>query len=109
MTTGQLRERVTIQQQTTVADTQGGRAVTWDTLATVWARVESLSAREQLQAQSLGSRLAYRATIRQRGDVTPTMRLSWTPYGGSAKTLEIHGVTQSERRDYVTLDCGEVA
>jgi len=106
---GQLRDRVTIQQQTTVADTQGGRAVTWGTLATVWARVEPLSAREQLQSASLGSRVSYRATIRQRGDVTPKMRLDWTPYGGSAKTLEIHGVTQSERRDYVMLDCGEVA
>lgn len=109
MRAGQLRERVTIQQQATVADSQGGRAVTWGALATVWARVEPLSAREQLQAQSLGSRVAYRVTLRQRGDVTPAMRLSWTPFGGSAKTLEIHGVLQGERHDFVTLDCGEVA
>ena len=109
--TGELRDRVTIQRATAAADGQGGRTDTWSTLATVWARVAPMGMREQLQAEAMGSHLAYRVTVRYRADVTPHMRLSWRPYRATtARTLEIHGVQPHKGgRVWLDLDCAEVA
>lgn len=106
--TGELTERVAIVQDTKTPDTQGGRSASPTTLATVFASVRPLNGREQMQAEAIGSHVAYEVTIRHRGDVTPQMRLTWTPYGGSAKTLQIVAVRQPER-DRLLLDCAEVA
>jgi SPP1 family predicted phage head-tail adaptor len=107
---GELRDRVTIQSKTTVADGQGGRTTTWGTLDTVWARVSPVRTAERLQAAAIGALQAYQVTIRSRSDVTTAMRLSWTPFrAGSAKTLEIHGVTPLDGgRSFLLLDCAEV-
>lgn len=108
MNAGDLRDRVTIQQKSTTADGQGGRAVTWATLATVSATVKPVQMSERLQAAAIGSSLTYTVTIRYRPDVTPAMRLTWTPYRSSTtKTLEIHGV-QPQNRDGLVLECSEV-
>jgi SPP1 family predicted phage head-tail adaptor len=110
MTTGDLLDRVTIQQKTTTADTQGGRSVSWSTLATVWANVRAARANEQIQAQAVGSNIDYTVTIRNgAASVTPSMRLSWTPYGGSARTLQVNGVHYVDgRREFVQITCQEV-
>lgn len=106
--TGSLTERVAITQDTKTPDTQGGRSASESTLATVWARVRPLSGRELMQAQAVSSEVQYEVTIRYRADVTPQMRLTWTPYqGAAARTLQILAVRQGER-DALLLDCGEV-
>lgn len=110
---GVLRERIVIQQPNTTTDDQGATVLDattpWATLATVWAAVRRLSVREQLQAEAIGSHLAYEVEIRYRGDVTPTMRVSWTPYDGIAKTLEIAGVLPKRGfPDRLLLACAEV-
>jgi SPP1 family predicted phage head-tail adaptor len=107
--TGSLTDRVAIQQNTTTPDSQGGRSSSWGTLATVWASVRAARATELLQAQAIESQVDYAVTMRYRQDVVPAMRLSWTPYGGSAKTLQIHGIHPVDgRRDFIVLLCGEV-
>jgi len=107
---GRLSQRVVIQQKTTTTDSQLGRAVTWSTLATVWADVQPATGGEQLQARAVGSQVQYVVEIQDRSDVTASMRLSWTPYGGSAKTLQILGVRAKAGEPYrLLLDCGEVA
>lgn len=107
VTIGELRERVTIQQPS-VAATQA-RTVTWSSLAIVWANVSPAAASERIQAAAMGAAHDYRVTIRYRGDVTPTMRIAWTPYDGSAKTLQIHGVQPLDgARAFLVLTCGEV-
>jgi len=107
---GQLRDRVTIQQKTSVRDAQGGRAVTWDRLTTVWARVQPLRASEALQAAAVRASVLYRVTVRYRADIQPTMRLLWIPFRAStAKTLEIQGVTpENGGREFLALSCAEV-
>lgn len=107
---GKMRDRVTIQQNTPSTDTQGGRAASWGTLATVWAEVEPASAGESLELREfIGANQAYDVTIRYRADVTPKMRLSWTPYqASSAKTLEIHGAQVTHDRAFMKLACAEV-
>jgi SPP1 family predicted phage head-tail adaptor len=110
LTAGNLTDRVTIQQKSTTADGQGGRSTTWGTLATVWAQVMPLRMGEKLQAAAVGSTLGYRVTVRYRADITPAMRIRWTPFkAASAKTLEIHGVQPFDGgRRLLTLDCAEV-
>lgn len=107
---GRLSQRVVIQQKTTTTDSQLGRSVTWSALATVWAEVLPLSGGEQLQARAVGSQVQYLVEIQERRDVTPSMRLSWTPYGGSAITLQILSVRPKAGQPFrLLLDCGEVA
>lgn len=95
--TGQLRERVVLKTRVSVSDGQGGRDVTWSTLATVWAAVRPASAREQLAAQSVSASVDYLVEMQYRTDVTPTMRLAWTPYRSSTqKTFEITSVVPKD-------------
>jgi SPP1 family predicted phage head-tail adaptor len=102
---------VVIQQDTTTADTQGGRASSWGTLATVWGAVVPLTGGEQIQARAAGSQVAYVVEIQARVDVTPSMRLSWTGYRETAaKTLQILAVRRKDGEAFrLLLDCGEVA
>ena len=74
---GAMRERVTIEQESRVADGGGGYPMAWSEVATVWAAVEPQSGREQLQAERVESLVDYRVTMRWRGDVTAGMRLLW--------------------------------
>lgn len=98
-------------QQLTAASTQA-RKLTWSTLATVWARVDPLSPRdESVRAASVGASNQYLVTMHYRADVTPKMRLSWTPYRATtAKTLEVQSVNRvMGRNNYSVLSCGEPA
>lgn len=104
---GELDQRVTIQQKTLVADTQGGRAQTPATVDEVWASVKPLSGVERMQAQAIGSHISWRVTMRYRADVTPQMKVLWTPYRATAaKTFEIRSLLVQD--DMLILDCGEV-
>lgn len=90
---------------------QGEAEAGFSTLATVWGSMTPLTAVELLQARAIGSEQTYMGRIYYRSDVTPSMRISWRPYGYStAKTLEIHGVQPDpvEPRRYLMLNVGEI-
>lgn len=109
MTIADLRDRVTLRSKTPTADSQGGRATTYPVLKTVWAHVAPGKSGESIQAEQMGAQTPFAVTIRTRTDVTPQMRVSWTPYRQTAKTLEIHGVTFLDNtREFQVLTCGEV-
>lgn len=104
--TGRLRERVIIQSRTETTDSQGGHPVTSATVATVWARVAPASSREQLAATAVSSQVDYMVEMQYRTDVTPTMRVLWTPYQGTQKTLEVSSVVANEgTADRLMLQC----
>jgi SPP1 family predicted phage head-tail adaptor len=110
LTAGCLRESVIVQQPTDTADGQGGFTTAWSTLATVRAMVKAAGAREALQQAATGAQQMYEVAIRYRDDVTPRMRLSWRPFRGTAKTLQIHGVQPhpDQPRAFLRLMCAEV-
>ena len=85
----QLNERVRIEQPVMVDDNYGGKTVSWNTLATVFAQVEPLyvSALERGVADQLSARAGYRITMRNRTDVRASMRLIWKTH-----TLAIHSL-----------------
>jgi len=107
---GPLDQRLTIQTPNYASSTQSGQGVaSWSTLATVWGSVTPMNASEGMTDQSITSQATYEIEIRHRSDVTPKHRIQWTPYSGTARTFEIHGVTEGDRRaDRLLLTCGEV-
>jgi len=105
-----LSERIVIQTLSTSVDNQGGRSSSYATLATVWATVRPLTAREALAAKAAASLVEYEVTTRYRSDVTPKMRITWTPSwssGTASRTLEIHGLRVDRASQTMALDCGE--
>lgn len=81
---GRLRHRVLIEQYVLDLDSNGeviqdpntGETTgSWQEVATVWAAIEPLSAREFLAAQSTQSKVEARIVIRHRSGLNSAMRL----------------------------------
>ena len=80
---GRLRHRVRIDQLENLLDSNGeviqddaGQvAQTWAEVATVWAAIEPLSAREFIQSQATQSQITARVIIRFRDGLNAAMRL----------------------------------
>ena len=90
----QLTERVVLQSPVGADDGQGGRAISWQDSATIWAKVEPLGNGTRAGANS-GQReasAAYRITIRTREGVDATMRLLWR-----SRLLVLHSIHERDR------------
>jgi SPP1 family predicted phage head-tail adaptor len=74
---GNLDQRVALQEEIRTPDGQGGYALTWQTVATLWAEVKPLSGREILHSDKLQARDLYRITIRNRKGILVSHRLLW--------------------------------
>lgn len=73
---GGLRHRVTIQERLNTQDPQTGEnTYSWEDVATVWAKVEPLSAREFIQSQATQSQVVARITVRYREGLNAEMRM----------------------------------
>lgn len=102
---GRLRHRVTIQRQTQTQNPLTGElTVTWTNVATVWAAVEPISAREFVVSQEPNARVTARATIRYRDGIDASMRLVHR-----GRNYNIHGVLEDldSGREYLTLPLSE--
>ena len=94
-----------------VMDLVGGVSETYFTLDTVFAKIEALSATERLALGGVTATNSYRVTIHYRPDLSPKMRLIWTPFRATlAKTLEVQGVQPApgEPRRMIILTATEV-
>ena len=69
-----LRRRVTLEQQTRVADGGGGVTVTWAPVADLWASLNSLTGVEHVAGEGLQGKVTHEVIIRKRADVAPAMR-----------------------------------
>lgn len=81
---GKLRHRVRIERLEYLTDSNGdvvqdsatgATSQEWTEVATVWAAIEPLSAREFVQSQATQSQVVARITIRFRSGLDPAMRL----------------------------------
>lgn len=70
MRSGNLRQRVQIQNFTQAQDDYGQPIETWSTAATVWAAVEPLRGSEFFAAQQVQSDTDVKIRIRYRDDIT---------------------------------------
>lgn len=71
---GKLRHRLTIEQETRVADGGGGSASVWEPVAEIWGAVEATGGSERVAADRVSGEVRYVITIRHRGDLGPAMR-----------------------------------
>ena len=94
---GELRHRVTIQEEVATPDGGGGYALGWADVATLWAKVEPLSARERLFAEKLDGVVTHRVVVRFRDDITAAMRVLY-----EGRLFNIRGVLETGERERFT-------
>lgn len=113
-----MRETLTLQSPTRVANSQGSGAYTFATVAAVAADLLvgrlAPGGSERLQGPMIVATARYGFRIRYRADVGPTWRALWRPSWSpqaTPKTLEIAAVAPDplQPRAYLRLECGEVA
>jgi SPP1 family predicted phage head-tail adaptor len=103
MSIGDLNQRITIQSQTRTSDGMGGWTETWATLATVWAAVWPVSAREILKAGQTSMEITHRIKIRYRAGVDPSYRILFgTRYFSIMSIINV-----GERGEWLELLCKE--
>lgn len=106
MQAGRLRHLITLQRkQQTQNPNTGAMITTWVPVASVWAAVEPLSAREFVAAQAVQSNVSVRITVRYRPGITAAMRILH-----DGKVYGITGVLadKDSGREYLTLPCAEL-
>ena len=104
MQPGQYDQRVAIDRLVRTGDDAGGAAKSWTEVATVWASVWPVSARDQFAAAQVEGITGYRVRMRRRTDVTVAHRLRWVTNGD--KAMNITGVLdQGPRVEWIELLC----
>ena len=102
---GAARQRAALQSKVLTPDGGGGFAESWETFATVWARLDAERGSQSLQAGRLESRVSHRAVIRRRSDVSPNHRLCL-----GARILAIRAIEdEGPQASWITLVCEEGA
>jgi SPP1 family predicted phage head-tail adaptor len=72
---GELRDRLVLEQPVETPDGAGGVTRGYASVATLWAAVAPVSARDDVVADALGATATHRIVIRTRADVTTRHRL----------------------------------
>lgn len=115
---GRLRHRVRIEELTYLRDSNGEviqdqntgeTRQEWAEVATVWAAVEPLSAREFIQSQAIQSQVTTRIVIRYRDGLQAGMRAVHVRTGRADMIYNIHGILsdQDSGLAYITMPCSQ--
>ena len=73
---GDLRTELALEQMTPVPDGAGGFGESWTEIATLFARLEPVAARDKFGADQTLEELTHHMTMRFRPDVASGMRLT---------------------------------
>lgn len=106
LSAGRLRHRVQLQIPVETQDSQSGAInVSWQTIATLWASIEPLSAREYIAAQAESSRVSTRILIRYR-DINAKARFY---HQAKDQYYNIEGdlADKDSGLEYLTIPCSE--
>lgn len=102
---GNLRERIELQRVELVADDYGGSTEAWQTVATVFARIEPIKSSDEIIGSGIRATEAILAHIRHDDRVATDWRILWR-----GKAYEIDGIRNlDERRQYLTISAHWVA
>lgn len=102
---GKLRHRIKLQAPGISQDPLTGEMVKgWTDVASLWASVEPLSARDFIASQANQSQITARIVIRYRAGIDSTMRIVHR-----GKIYNIQGVLADAESglEYLTLPCNE--
>lgn len=101
---GALSARLVLERPVETPDGQGGVVKDFSALATLWARIEPVSARAEEAAGVLPVTVTHRIWLRQRSDLAGGMRLR-----KSARLFSIHSFRDPDETGRYTLcDCEEI-
>ena len=75
MRAGALRHFVAIEAATESQNSFGEAVPTWGTVATTWAEITNVSAREQFRAEQMQGQIIATARMRYIAGISPKMRL----------------------------------
>lgn len=101
---GALSTRLVLERPVETPDGQGGVAQSFSALATLWARIEPVSARAREAAGALPVTVTHRIWLRRRGDLAGGMRLR-----AGARLFSIHTFRDPDETGRYTLcDCEEI-
>ena len=103
MRAGELRHVVTIKRKVVTQDTYNQEVITWTTVATLRAKIETASGAEYTDVETAGASLAQQVTIRHYPGLAPTMRVYW-----GARVFEIEAVQEDNLNRATMLMCSEV-
>lgn len=102
---GTLTDRVQLKGRMTTTEDEGGEAVLFSPLATVWARVRTLSARQVAQGEALGATLTHSVVLRFRSDFGPGDRI-----GYRGRDLDVIAAADlNGGKAYLSCQCSERA
>jgi len=102
---GSMTARLDLQAPQAVPDGQGGATVTWEVMASLWARIEPVSFVVEEQAAGEGGTISHRIWVRFREDVSAGQR-----FRKGARTFLVRLVHDpDETRRYLVCQCEEEA
>lgn len=98
-----FNRRVTLQQEFSTVDLQGGRSLSWADVATVWASVEPMTGKESYTWGKILGESTYVIRMRYRSDIKAKMRLL---YG--SRIMDINSVIdEHDEHRFLALGCSE--
>jgi len=105
MRIGALNKRITLQSRTKTSDGMGGFTTTWSDVATLWAAVWPVSAKEITQADATVMLVSHRIRIRHRGTLTSSYRIKF----GAQYFNIVSIINQNEAGKWIDIMCKEAA
>lgn len=102
---GTLTDRVQLRRKVATSEDEGGTLAVYSPLATVWARVRQLSARQGFAEDARGQTITHSVVMRFRTDLKPGDRVL---YRGRDLDIEALGDVNG-RRAYLGCQCVERA
>ena len=106
MRAGKLTKSVIIQSPTGDRDAVGERTTTWTNVATVWASIDPLSAREIFAAAQAQSEVTQKVMIRYDSSISAITNAWRVAYG--SRYLVVEGVRNiDEKNEMYELMCSE--
>lgn len=105
MTPGDLKQRITIEQETETPDGSGGFSVSWSTYKSCFARIETIQGNERKFAQRLEENITHVITCRAKSvtGVNTSMRISF-----QSRLFQIKSVyRKNELSEWTTIEAME--
>lgn len=108
--TGELKHRVALQVGTTTnSGSFSEPTTTWATSRTVWAKVEPIRGREQMEHGIAEAEVDYRVWVRWSRSISPDaqMRVQWTRDGNTRTFDVLSAVEMGAAKEWLELMCKE--
>ena len=100
---GTLTDRVELKRKIVSPEDEGGAAAVFSSIATVWARVRQLAARQALDGDARGQAITHSVVLRFRGDLHPGDRIVYR--GRELEVLAVNDLNGG--RAYLACQCSE--